>query len=365
MRQLFWMLVCLVSLSVSPVLAQNAGATAEFTKQFTVWSDLLKQLETFQTQYKSAPPDQRPAIREQFDKLLKEGEAIQPKLRAAAEASFKAEPNKNEDVSHVLVSLIFADSRRDDHQGVLNGAEVLINGKYENARIYSLAGVAAFQLGDLDKAEKYLKEAEAKNALSPEGQNMLEGMADTKAKWKVEQEKRAAEAKADDLPRVELVTNKGRLVIELYENEAPNTVANFVSLVEKKTYDGLTFHRVLPGFMAQGGDPAGNGTGGPGYSIPCECNQENHRNHFLGTLSMAHSGPNTGGSQFFITFGRTAHLDGKHTVFGRVIEGLDVLTKLQRRDPGDPKAPAADKIVTAKVLRKREHEYKPKTTAEK
>ncbi|MBL8829494.1 MAG: peptidylprolyl isomerase [Planctomycetaceae bacterium] len=190
-------------------------------------------------------------------------------------------------------------------------------------------------------------------------------MADTKAKWKVEQEKRAAEAKADDLPRVEMVTNKGRMVIELYENEAPNTVANFVSLVEKKTYDGLTFHRVLPGFMAQGGDPAGNGTGGPGYSINCECNQENHRNHFLGTLSMAHSGPNTGGSQFFITFGRTAHLDGKHTVFGRVTEGLDVLTKLQRRDPGDPKAPAADKIVTAKVLRKREHEYTPKTNADK
>lgn len=363
MRRVLLIAVCLVSLSAPPVWAQNPAA--DFSKQFAVWSDLLKQLETFQTQYKSAKPEQRPAIREQFEKLLKDGEAMQPKLRAAAEAAYKAEPNKSEDVSHLLVSLIFADSRRDDHAGVLAGSEVLINGKYENARVYNLAGVAALQLGDLDKAEKYLKEADAKNALSPEGRNMLDGLADTKAKWKVEQEKRAAEAKADDLPRIEMVTNKGKMVIELFENEAPNTVANFVSLVDGKKYDGLTFHRVLPGFMAQGGDPLGNGTGGPGYSIACECNQENHRNHFLGTLSMAHSGPNTGGSQFFITFGRTAHLDGKHTAFGRVVEGFDVLTKLQRRDPGDPKAPAADKIVTAKVLRKREHEYKPKTTPDK
>jgi cyclophilin family peptidyl-prolyl cis-trans isomerase len=121
--------------------------------------------------------------------------------------------------------------------------------------------------------------------------------------------------------------------------------------------------------MAQGGCPLGTGVGGPGYKIYCECYQENHRNHFRGVLSMAHLGKNTGGSQFFVTFLPTSHLNGKHTVFGRVIEGLDVLAELQRRDPSpDPKTnippaesslPKPDRIIKAEVLRKRDHEYKP------
>ena len=151
---------------------------------------------------------------------------------------------------------------------------------------------------------------------------------------------------------------------ELFENEAPNTVANFISLVEKGFYDGLTFHRVLPGFMAQGGCPNGTGTGGPGYSIPCECYQENHRLHFRGSLSMAHAGRDTGGSQFFLTFRPTKQLDGKHTVFGRVIKGMDVLPQIQRRDPESPNPPTPDKIIEAKVLRKRDHPYEPKKVGE-
>ena len=176
----------------------------------------------------------------------------------------------------------------------------------------------------------------------------------------VEKAVRAKEAAADDLPRVKLETNRGAVVIELYENEAPGAVGNFVSLVESGYYDGLTFHRVLPGFMAQGGCPDGTGSSGPGYNIACECEQANHRNHFRGTLSMAHAGKNTGGSQFFLTFKRTSHLDGLHTVFGRVVEGIDVLAKLQRRSPGQGGTlPTPDKIVKAEVIRKRDHEYKP------
>src|SRR5690606_2930191 len=130
-----------------------------------------------------------------------------------------------------------------------------------------------------------------------------------------------------------------------------------ITLVEDQFYDGLTFHRVLPHFMAQGGDPNGDGSGGPGYEIPCECYKPEARMHFRGSLSMAHAGRDTGGSQFFITFLPTAHLNGRHTVFGRVIEGLDVLDQLQRRDPESASAPEPDKIVKAEVLRKRDHEY--------
>ena len=145
----------------------------------------------------------------------------------------------------------------------------------------------------------------------------------------------------------------------MFENEAPEAVGNFVSLVENKFYDGLSFHRVLGNFMAQGGCPLGTGTGDPGYKIYCECYKENHRNHFRGTLSMAHAGKDTGGSQFFLTFVPTTHLNGRHTAFGRVIQGMDVLAKLQRIDPDDPAKPAPDKIVKAEVIRKRDHKYEP------
>jgi cyclophilin family peptidyl-prolyl cis-trans isomerase len=111
--------------------------------------------------------------------------------------------------------------------------------------------------------------------------------------------------------------------------------------------------------MAQGGDPTGTGSGGPGYKIYCECQKPEARKHFRGTLSMAHAGKDTGGSQFFLTFGPATHLDGRHTAFGRVIEGQEVLAKIQRRDPQSPSPSTPDKIVKAEVMRKRDHAYEP------
>jgi len=159
-----------------------------------------------------------------------------------------------------------------------------------------------------------------------------------------------AEDKAKEkLPQVLLKTNKGDILLELYEDEAPNTVANFISLVEKGFYDGTKFHRVIAGFMAQGGDPKGTGTGGPGYRIKCECVRKDHRKHDRGVIAMAHAGKDTGGSQFYITFDKTSHLDGKHTVFGHVIKGMDVVDKLKQ----------GDVVEKATVEEKRDHDYKP------
>ena len=124
-------------------------------------------------------------------------------------------------------------------------------------------------------------------------------------------------------------TAKGDLVLELYPKDAPVTVNNFVSLARRGFYNGLTFHRVIPGFMAQGGDPSGNGTGGPGYKFQDEFSQ---RSHVAGALSMANSGPDTNGSQFFICYAPQPHLNGKHTVFGQLIQGMDVLTRLVNGD---------------------------------
>lgn len=168
-------------------------------------------------------------------------------------------------------------------------------------------------------------------------------------------------AQAADNPQVLLKTTKGDVVIELYEDEAPNTVANFVNLVEKKYYNGLKFHRVIEGFMAQGGCPKGTGSGGPGYCIACEVDLPGAHKHERGSLSMAHRGRDTGGSQFFITFTDTPHLNGKHTVFGRVIKGMNVVDSLQRIDPSNPEPGVqADRILEARVLKKRKHPYEPK-----
>lgn len=124
-------------------------------------------------------------------------------------------------------------------------------------------------------------------------------------------------------------TEHGTMTIELFEKDAPNTVANFEKLANDGFYNGLTFHRVIPDFMIQGGCPNGTGTGGPGYKIPCEINDNLH---LRGSLSMAHAGPNTGGSQFFICHSPQRHLDGVHTVFGRVTDGVEIVDKVKGGD---------------------------------
>jgi peptidyl-prolyl cis-trans isomerase B (cyclophilin B) len=135
------------------------------------------------------------------------------------------------------------------------------------------------------------------------------------------------------MKQAEIKTAKGTMKIEFFEADAPNTVKNFIDLAEKGFYDGLTFHRVIPDFVIQGGCPRGDGTGGPGYSIDCELDGGNQY-HDRGVLSMAHAGRNTGGSQFFICHSRnnTAHLDRNHTVFGKVTEGLEVIDQIRQGD---------------------------------
>jgi len=126
-------------------------------------------------------------------------------------------------------------------------------------------------------------------------------------------------------------TKNGKITIELFDKEAPGTVANFVKLIQEGFYNGLKFHRVIPEFVVQGGDPSGNGTGGPGYSIKCETEGNPHK-HNRGALSMAHRGKDTGGSQFFLVLEPQSHLDGVHTVFGQIIDGYDIMDLIEQGD---------------------------------
>jgi peptidyl-prolyl cis-trans isomerase B (cyclophilin B) len=139
------------------------------------------------------------------------------------------------------------------------------------------------------------------------------------------------------MTRATIETEKGTINIQFFDADAPNTVKNFVELAEKGFYDGLTFHRVIPNFMIQGGCPNGDGRGGPGYKINCEINKNRH---LAGTLSMAHAGKNTGGSQFFICHSPQSHLDGVHTVFGQT-EDMDVVNAIK----------GGDKMLSVKIQR--------------
>jgi cyclophilin family peptidyl-prolyl cis-trans isomerase len=338
----------------------NPPAAGSFDAQFAEWKQLLARLREIQGKWQVAMPDEKKKLEAEFDELVAQGEKMAPELKKSAETTFQADP-ANEAAGQFVAVMASDAKNNDNYEEAARLAALLLDKGYQGAGakdLKDLAGVASFEIADFDAAEKYLNQAKEEQTISSTGEGYLAEIPQYREYWKKEQELRKAEAEADDLPRVQLKTTKGDIVIELFENEAPNTVANFINLVESDFYNGLAFHRVLAGFMAQGGDPKGDGSGGPGYTIECECDQENHRIHFRGSLSMAHAGKDTGGSQFFLTFRPTSHLNGKHTVFGRVIEGTEILSKLQRRDPTAPNPPEADKILEAKVLRKRDHEYK-------
>ncbi|MEE8153978.1 MAG: peptidylprolyl isomerase [Phycisphaerales bacterium] len=215
----------------------------------------------------------------------------------------------------------------------------------------------------LDMLESIPVEATAQNtALTARIDRLRDNCESYAELWPFEQVIRSTEEAVDDLPRVELVTARGRIVVELFENEAPNTVANFISLVEAGFYDGTKFHRVVQNFIAQGGDPNTKpgatgipGRGGPGHRIPDEHTREGARNHFAGSLAMAKTRlPHTAGSGFFLTHEPTPHLNGQYTVFGRILEGLDVARGLKIND----------ELVSAAVLRKRDHDYSPDSLPE-
>lgn len=342
-----------------PAEPVNTEAIAKFEKKMGDWKKLLKDMRALQQKAQGSPASESAALQKQWDALVADGTKLLPELRETGKAAYLAQPNADRELTRFLVKLAEDDLARDDYEGAQDIAGMLVSNNYDDKAIYNIAGVAAYATSDFDKAKEYLKIADEAKLLNEAGQKVYPTVSQYQELWAKEKELRKAEAEKNDLPRVKLTTSQGEIVVELLENEAPETVGNFISLVESKFYDNKLFHRVIPGFMAQGGCPKGDGTGGPGYNIYCECHKENARMHFRGSLSMAHAGRDTGGSQFFLTFLPTPHLNGGHTVFGRVIEGMDVLAKLQRTEGQGKGKVAPDKIVKAEVLRKRDHKYEP------
>jgi cyclophilin family peptidyl-prolyl cis-trans isomerase len=345
------------------IAADDHPQNTEFDRLFGQWKEVLGKLRKLQEENEQANAQRKSEIKREYGQLVAQGAGLEPKVIKAAENAYQENPHLNPELPNLLAAIAAGNVRHDEYEHAYQLARLLVKNDFKDDNFYNVAGAAAFAIADFEMAEAQLSLAQQKGAIDPTAEAYLREIPAYKGLWPREQKIRQAETKADDLPRVLLKTTKGDIELELFENEAPNTVANFISLVEKGFYNGLTFHRVIPQFMAQGGCPQGDGMGGPGYSIPCECYRPDARMHFRGSLSMAHAGRDTGGSQFFLTFVPTGHLNGRHTCFGRVIAGLDVLAKLQRRNPAEePNPPPPDRIVEAKVERKQPHPYVPKKT---
>ena len=378
----------------------NAAPAVEFQQALDDYKEALRNIEGLRNEFQTAEADRREAINAQLGEIVADAKVKVDRMNDTALAAYKADPGGDQEITDLLMAMAeymaighraidpatgapAADDFKlggdfqggDNPEGALPIIQALVEGNHEDKRLLTWGGACAVFLNDYDLAEDYLNRANKAGQFAdlpefPEPTTNPEVAYRWKAReyftklepmrkmWEEEQKIREAEAAADDLPRVKFTTSQGEIVVELYENEAPTATANMISLVKSGFYDDVVFHRVLPHFMAQGGDPKGTGTGGPGYNIKCECHQDNARNHFRGTLSMAHAGRDTGGSQFFLTFVPTDMLNGRHTAFGRVIEGMDVLAKIQRINPqAQAPFPEPNKIVKAEVLRDRGHDY--------
>jgi len=357
--------------------AAKSGDSKDALKQ---WAGLVQRreklmeiIEGLQEEYavaeKAGDNAKKKEIGEKFQKLLTEFQTdIMPNMLKLVDEVNRLDPTDTT-AAELVAGRAFKENRFSDVVAIINKMGIDKLGDKASPILLAIGGVSRFATQDFAGAQALM---ETTRKVEPQlfaelGAQYLPSCPEYMEYWKTEQAIRTKEAQSDDLPRVLMKTTKGDIVIELFENEAPNTVANFISLVEQKKYDGIKFHRVIPRFMAQGGDPntldedpSNDGMGGPGYHIACECYRKDARKHFQGSLSMAHAGKDTGGSQFFLTHLPTAHLNANaeeqrgHTVFGRVVKGLDVALSLEK----------GDTIKSATVIRKRDHKYEPMKIAE-
>jgi cyclophilin family peptidyl-prolyl cis-trans isomerase len=333
-----------------PAKITGDKAAVAFKTDFVEWKGTISGLRAVRQEYQDAiDDDQRQALREKFDELLAKGRALIPVLRETGIAAYSATPDENPELTRFLFKVAKDELARDMYDRAWELGELLVEKDCGFPEIYNIAGVAAFVRNDYDKAKEYLTIAQQRGVLDSVGRTFVEQIEQCRTLWQEEQKLR--EQQAGKLPLVELETTKGNITIELFENEAPQTVGNFIYLVKKGFYDGLAFHEVEAGLRAITGCPKGDGTGDDGYKIYCECYIDNHRNHFRGSLSMETEGTkDTAGSRFFVSFAPTPRLNGRFTVFGRVVDGMDVLAKLERTAPSSP-SDKPDKIVKAKILR--------------
>lgn len=336
-------------------------ARADFEDVFREWTRMLADLHELEVAFHAAATAgaREKLFKEHFETLSR-GYSLEDELLSAAMRAYSMHPRENEDLKEFLIQIALMLVQAESYEDGLKVSQMLLDSDVEELVVYQNAADAAFACSKFDVAEQCLRIIDQRKGNATENSQRLALMDVYKKQWKREQELRETERLANDLPRVLLVTTRGEIELELFENEAPNTVANFIKLVEDGFYEGLAFHEVKAGVGAFSGCPLGDGTSSPGHFIRHEFDNPDSRLHFRGSLSTISEGPFANGSQFCITFAPTPEREGLSTVFGRVVRGMEVLARLQRRGGDSPSSSTPpDQIVTAQVLRKRGHPYKP------
>lgn len=386
----------------SIVSAQDEAAPVRkerlaFDEILTDWKAVLQKMMDLREEFRlpETTDARRQECQREFNDLRAEAQTMNQQLMEQAVLCILKYPKENMDLDAFIINVLREYRRLDLHDDALAICKTLLSQDIKSDEITEAIAYSALYANDFETAAKYgpkLKDLQWRRKSDFDySQSPFKNLEYWQTEWKRELELRRQEERAADLPRVVLETTRGDIEIELFENQAPNTVANFIFLVEKGFYTNLDFHRVIHHEMAQGGGSElirtetnmdgtlkkrQNKNAGPGYTIPDEIHEQS-RKHFRGTVSMANAGPNTGGSQFFICYQPRREYDGKHTVFGRVVRGMDVVSFFLPRQPYDPneqledeselenrvmEVPGCempDKILSAKVIRKRRHPYSP------
>ncbi len=335
----------------------------------TEFRDHLKIMREAQVRYHLSEDNKNDKkFRREWAELCDKGRPLAAKAYAAMLKKFTDNPSKNLPLGNFLAELLERNALDSRFEGMLDlGLTLQANG-ISNEKVIEAIALSAVAENKFDVAkpwiEKHLRESEKPRPFLGAIYDNTDALNND---WAEELRLREEDAKGEPLPQVSILTTKGEIVVELFENQAPETVANFIHLVEEGFFDGLTFHRVIEHFMAQTGCPYGDGSGGPGYAIYGETQKPNARKYFRGTLGMALSNgdANSGGSQFFICYVPAFNLNGQYTAFGRIVKGMEVIGNFSKVDPdekkkeGEAPPPMLDEIIEAKVISKRKHEYKP------
>lgn len=365
------------STSAARLFPQESGTTTlqqQYDEIVVKWRDAAKIAAVAGGKFYVADREEATEIEKRWREALDEGNRHLALLKPIAIELFRETASPNNDSVQLMIRFMEQDFNSGRYESAFALSELLLSKNLTDSQtleriMKSRAAMSIFtNRFELAKDMK-INHGYVIEELPLRAKSMFRvNLDDLKKDYDRELEIRKKEKESDDLPRVEIKTTKGTIVIELFENEAPNTVGNFISLVEKNAYDGMVFHRVINDFMAQtGGFNVQGQRAVLGYTIYDECKTPDARLHFRGSVSMAKTTePDSGNSQFFINFVPTPMLNYEHTVFGRVISGWDALDRLNRTDTitDDAKEepiPTAvpDQIISARVLRKRDHEYKP------
>lgn len=344
--------------------------TEEFKKATDELREHLKKMREVMVLYNVGDIAEDSKWKQDWISLAESGAALHRRFVHEALREYLMDPKSKKTLEQMLFKILKRNVEADRFEGMTEVAQALVDNNFPDPETLVHLTVSAFAENQLEAAKPALSQLIQKGMASAQLIEKHQNFESHEQEWQAELDARKRDAEGEPLPRVLIKTTKGNMEVELFENDAPETVANFLSLVETGYYENVTWHRVLQHFMAQTGCQVGDGTGGPGYMIYSEASKPTARKFYRGTLGLAlaqeNEGsdpiPNSGGSQFFITFLPVAELNGSYTAFGRVTQGIEVLANIakvnpdEKEDKSKPKLPP-DEIIEIEVLNKRDHEY--------